>query len=150
MNRRDSVEYIFDRHLDLIAPAHADDRPKNWRRVAIGWRRLSVNERVPAGHDLKADRIPLLGCIHEPWDRQSGAKRREVTNALPCAQNCARCERSTADGKGASCQGHGLSGIGRAIPERRMVLVARVSRLTDTSGIVIAKVSADRISRRSV
>ena len=78
---RDRVECILDRHLDFIAAAHADDWPENWRRVAIGARRLPVNERMPAGHDLEVDRIPLLGCIHEPRDWQRGAKRREITNA---------------------------------------------------------------------
>jgi len=70
---------------------------------------------MPTGHDLEVDRIPLLGCIYKPWDWQRGAERRRIANAVPRADERARCERSTAEGKGASCQGHGRSGIGCTI-----------------------------------
>ena len=31
MYRRDSVERVFNRHLNFIAAAQANDRPKDWR-----------------------------------------------------------------------------------------------------------------------
>ena len=103
------VECIFDRHLDFITAAHANDRSKNWRRVAIGSRRLPANERMPTRHDLKVDRIPLLGCIYEPRDWQRGAKRRRIANAIARADERARCERSTTEGKVAPCQRHAFA-----------------------------------------
>jgi hypothetical protein len=34
MHRRNRVECIFDRHLDVIAAAHANDRAEDRRRVS--------------------------------------------------------------------------------------------------------------------
>ena len=76
MHRCHGVECIVDRHLDFIAAAHADDWPENWRRVAIGSRRLPVNERVPAGHHLEVDRIPLFG-----WSMSVGIGKRVLNGA---------------------------------------------------------------------
>ena len=116
MHCRDRVECIFDRHLDFIAAAHADDWPENWRRVAVGARWLPTNERMPTGHDLEVDRIPLLGCIYERGDRQTSAKRPRIADAMPRPDEGTRCECSTADGKVASGQSHGLRAIGCTIP----------------------------------
>ena len=35
MHRRNRVECIFDRHLDFIAAAHANDRSEDRRRVSV-------------------------------------------------------------------------------------------------------------------
>src|SRR5262249_8730318 len=115
MHRRDRVECIFDRHLDLIAAAHANDRSEHWRRVAVRSRGLPVNERMPPGHDLEVDRIPLPGCIYKLGDWQWGAEQCRIADAISRADERARCERSTTEGKGASGQSHGGSGIGCTI-----------------------------------
>ena len=116
MHCRDRVECIFDRHLDFIAAAHANDRSKDWRRVTIGSRRLPVNERMPTGHDLQVDRIPLLGCIYERGDRQTSAKRPRIADAMPRPDEGTRCECSTADRKITSRQSHELSATGCPVP----------------------------------
>jgi hypothetical protein len=41
-----------------------------------------VNERMPTGHNLQLDRVPLLGCVYERGDRQTSAKRRRWP--MPC------------------------------------------------------------------
>ena len=116
MHRCHGVECIVDRHLYFIAAVHADNWPENWRRVAIGSRRLPVNERVPAGHHLEVDRIPLFGCVDECRDWQTGIERRGISKAVSRTDKSTRCECSAADCKVASCQGHGLRGIGCTIP----------------------------------
>ena len=150
MHRCHGVECIVDRHLDFIAAVHADNWPENWRRVAIGSRRLPVNERVPAGHHLEVDRIPLFGCVDECRDWQTGIERRGISKAVSRTDKSTRCECSAADCKVASCQGHGLRGICCTIS--RVVDGPRcpVSPLANTSRIVIAKVAGDRVSCRSV
>src|SRR5258708_40066800 len=100
MHRRNRVERIFDRHLDFIAAAHANDRSENRSRVAIGLRRLPVNERMTPGHDLEVDRIPLLGCIYEPGDWQTGTERRGISKAVSRTDKSTRCECSAGDCKG--------------------------------------------------
>ena len=125
MHCRDHVKCIFDPHLDFIAAAHADDWPENWRRVAIGSRRLPMNERVPAGHHLEVDRIPLFGCVDERRDWQTGIEQRGISKAVSRTGKSTRCECSAADCKVASCQDHGLRGIVALYPDWWTVLVAR-------------------------
>src|SRR5258708_26943332 len=71
MYGRVKVKRILDRHLHLIAAAQADDRSKDWSRVAIGPCRLALEEGVPSGPDFQFYPASLFCRFDQPSARQA-------------------------------------------------------------------------------
>src|SRR5450755_3092689 len=65
MHRCVDIKRILDRHLHLVAAAQPDDRTKDGRRVAVGPRRLALDERVPSRRDLQFYRVSLVSRVDE-------------------------------------------------------------------------------------
>jgi len=79
MHGRNGLECIFDRHLDVIAAAHANDRSEYKRRVSVCPCRLAANKSMSARCNLERDCVFLFCCIHKPRDWQRNVEVRRAS-----------------------------------------------------------------------
>jgi hypothetical protein len=100
---RVNVERILDRHLHLVAAAQPDGWSKDRSRVAIGQRRLALDECVPSGGDLQSYRAPLFSRVDQRRDGQAPGEVHRLALREANAGNAAN-ETARNDCGGPDCE----------------------------------------------